>query len=460
MALNHEGRKQERLKVLVCAYACLLESGSPVSGGEATLGWSMVKQLARFHDVWVLTATSNRVGIEAEKEQRPVPYITFCYVDLPAFARPLLRFPGGVQLYAYFWQVRAYFAARKLHQQVKFDVFHHVTFANDWMASYVGALLPVPYLRGPGGGSHRTPPAFLREYTFSARMWERFRVFGQWVLRHDPIFMIGQRRAKALLLCNREAAEAVPKRFKNKVQLFPVNGFSDEDLRIISAGTTSGAAQGSQAGVEPPGVRTEQAQAGSAEAASVRRGLEVLSAGKLLGLKAFPLAIRAFARFAEHHADARFTIVGEGPERPRLEQLIRELGMEKQVRLTRWAPRHELLAMMRQCDVFLFPSLRDGGGAVVVEAMAAGRPVICMDLAGPGLHITPECGIKVTARSPREAIELMAQALETLHKDEELRLKMGHGGRLRAEQNYSWAHLGERLLKIYQEALGTRSCEA
>ena len=83
-----------------------------------------------------------------------------------------------------------------------------------------------------------------------------------------------------------------------------------------------------------------------------------------------------------------------------------------------------------------------------------------MDLAGPGLNITPECGIKVPARSPREAIELMGQALETLHKDRDLRLKMGHGGRLRAEQTYSWDHLGERLLKIYREALGTRSCEA
>lgn len=95
-----------------------------------------------------------------------------------------------------------------------------------------------------------------------------------------------------------------------------------------------------------------------------------------------------------------------------------------------------------------------------MEATAAGRPVIGMDLAGPGLRITPECGIKVPPRSPREAIELMTQVLETLHKDQDRRLRMGHGGRLRAEQIYSWDHLGERFLKIYREALGTRSCEA
>jgi len=115
---------------------------------------------------------------------------------------------------------------------------------------------------------------------------------------------------------------------------------------------------------------------------------------------------------------------------------------------------------MRHCDTFLFPSLRDGGGAVVVEAMAASKPVVCMDLAGPGMHVTEDCGIRIPPRSPDQAIELMTQALERLYQDRELRVKMGQAGRARAEQVYSWDHLGERLLKIYQEVLGAPSQEA
>jgi glycosyltransferase involved in cell wall biosynthesis len=72
--------------------------------------------------------------------------------------------------------------------------------------------------------------------------------------------------------------------------------------------------------------------------------------------------------------------VGDGPERARLEALIQNRGVGDCVHLQKWMPRSELLALMRECDVFLFPSLRHGGGAVVVEAMAAGRPV---DLYGP-----------------------------------------------------------------------------
>jgi glycosyltransferase involved in cell wall biosynthesis len=414
------------------------EEGAAVAGGEAVLGWNMVQQLGRYHRVWVLTSASNRPGIEAELQRQPEPGLTFVYVELPHWLRPFLAFLGGIQFYAYLWQIQAYLAARKLHAQVKFEAFHHLTYANDWMASYIGALLPVPYLRGPGGGAHRTPRAFLKEYSFLARVWERFRSLGQWVLRHDPVFLLGQRRARVILLCNREAADAVPTRLRGKVQLFPVNGISAEDLRIF-AGTNG------KRGPADERCRDRQELSETC--------FHVLSAGKLIGLKGHALAIRGVARVARRHSDLRFTIVGDGPERDRLENLIRELGLEKQVELKRWIPRQELLALMRHCDTFLFPSLRDGGGAVVVEAMAAGKPVICMDLAGPGLHITENCGIKIPPHSPDKAIELIAQAVERLYEDRNLRVMMGEAGRARAEEVYRWDHLGDRLLKIYQEVL-------
>ena len=441
MSPNAEGGRQRKLKVLACAYACVRESGSPVSGGEAVLGWNLARQLARFHDVWVLTATSNRSGIEAELQRRPVPNLTFHYVDLQGWMRPLLRFPGGLQLYAYLWQIRAYFAARQLHQQVKFDVFHHITFANDWMASYIGALLPIPYLRGPGGGAHRTPEGFLREYSFGARFWERFRSAGQWVLRRDPFFVRSQRRAGAILLCNREAAEAVPMPLRHKVQLFPVNGISAEDLRII-------------AGENGRECRTAEIVP-DAQAAS-RRPFEVLYAGKLLGLKGVALGIRGFAMFAQRHSDVKFSLVGDGPERARLETLIQELGVANCVHLQKWIPRSELLLQMRASDVFLFPSLRDGGGAVVVEALAAGKPVICMDLAGPGLHVTENCGIKIPPLSTHQTIKGIAEALERLYGDRELVARMGKAARQRAEEAYVLDKLGDRLRGIYERMLGVK----
>lgn len=65
--------------------------------------------------------------------------------------------PGGFQLYYYLWQIKAYLEACRHHRRPGFKIFHHITDANDWMASFLGAFLPTPYARGPKGGSHRTP---------------------------------------------------------------------------------------------------------------------------------------------------------------------------------------------------------------------------------------------------------------------------------------------------------------
>jgi glycosyltransferase involved in cell wall biosynthesis len=296
------------------------------------------------------------------------------------------------------------------------------------MASIIGALLPVPYVRGPGGGAHRIPKPFLKGFRLGSRLEEIRRSFGQWVFRHDPFFVLSQHRARVILACNREATEGVSARWRHKVQLLSVNGISGRELT------------------------SPQQQARSEKFA-------VLSAGRLVPLKGVDLALRAFAIFAQRRPEAEFTIVGKGPELNRLESLIHELGIEKQARIESWMPRERLLASMRSCDVFLFASLRDGGGLVVVEAMAAGKPVVCLDLGGPGLHVNEECGFKVPARDPGQAVSDMAVALEKLASDRNLCVQMGRAAFERARQVYDWDRVTERIIEAYEQALGVSVSE-
>ena len=412
-----------KLRILASAFTCCPPGSPGFGGGEDVLGWNLLQQIARFHEVWALASAKDRSAIESALNQDPVPNLNFHFVDLPYALRPLLRIQGGHQLYYYFWQVKAYFTAKKLHRRLGFDLFHHITYANDWMASFIGAFLPIPYVRGPGGGAHRTPQGFEQEYSARGRLWERFRSLGQWLSRHDPVFIRGQCRARAILACNRESISSTPKQWAHKLQEFPVNGISSEDLALTGNGN---------GGYD---------------------GFRVLSAGSLIRVKGFSLAIRAFKEFADKNPSSEFRIIGSGPEGPRLEAVIDRNQLRPKVKLIQAVPRDELLTEMASCDVFLFPSLRDGGGAVVIEAMSAGKPVVCLDTGGPGMHVTEECGIKIKPRSPDDAVHRLADALERLKQDEVLRLKLGRASRERAEQLYHWDRLGERLMKVYQQAL-------
>lgn len=409
------------MKVLVCAFACVKDPdrrfGSG-NGGEAILGKNIILQLNKFCEVFVLTHISNKEAIEKEELFSGTK---FYYSDLPKVFDFTKKW---IQIYAYLWQVKAYFLAKKLHQKINFDIFHHVTYANDWMASFIGALLPIPYIRGPGGGAHRIPKGFLKDFSFSEIIKEKIRSIGQWIFRHDLFFIIGQNRAKAILVCNKEAFNALPEKWQKKAHLFPVNGVSVFDLKLME-----------------PQDRKSNGE------------FSVLTAGKLIKLKGLNLVIKSFKIFHENNPQAKLIIAGDGPELQNLENLSKELKVEGAIVFLGWVERLKLLRAMTDCDIFLFLSLRDGGGNVVVEAMAAGKPIICFDLAGPGFHVDEKSGIKIKSKNSERAIGETAQALEKLYLDKELRDKLGSGAREKAEKEYSWDKLGDKLSEIYRKIL-------
>ena len=417
-------RAMTRRKVLLSAYACNPSGSLALHPGEDLTGWRFVEQAARFGDVWVLTHEYNREGVRAGLEACGPKGVRFHFLALPPPFRALYRVEFGQRIYYYLWQVAALGAARRLHREVGFDLAHHVTFGNDWIPSWIGAFLPVPYVHGPVGGGQRTPRPLLREYTAGGRLSEFGRTAAQWAGRRDPVRRRALGRARAILVCNRETRERIPAGDRGKVVEFPVNGIARADL----------------APPERP-----------AEAAGTFR---VLMAGRFHRLKGFGLGLRAFAAFAREFPGAELTVVGSGPEENRLRRTIEEAGLGSRVAMTSWMPRPGLLAAMAASDVFLFPSFRDGGGAVVVEAMAAGLPVVCLDSGGPGFHVRPGWGFKVAPGPPREVEVEIARALKVLARDPVLCRAMGRAARERAEDYYLWDRHGERLEAIYRTAWG------
>lgn len=422
--------KIDNLKILMSAFACDPNAGSGLGGGEDILGWNMIMQVSKFAKVHVLASPKNKKGIDDFFSKNKICDIYFYYIELPGIIRKpleLLWSHGGSQAYCYFWQIKAYFVAKKLHKINRFDIFHQVTYANDWMASYIGALLPIAYVRGPCGGAHKTPKAFLSEYDLKQRIWQYFRSFYQWLFRHDPFFIIGQKRAKKILVCNKEAFVQIPKKYVNKVEMMPVNGISQKDLDFLDSCN-----------------------------ANKSNNFLVLSAGRLFPIKGFKMVIKSFALFNKEYPNSNLLIVGDGPELKELKQLVEDCSIKNKVIFEQWMDREKLLFKMASCDAFVFLSLRDGGGAVVVEAMAASKPVICLDLAGPGFHISKDWGIKIKPDYPNQVISDVSKSLELLYKNKDTAKSIGVAARRRIEDFYLWDKLGDKMYGIYQKALNKK----
>jgi glycosyltransferase involved in cell wall biosynthesis len=415
----------KRLRVLVSAYACNPTSSFQLHPGEDITGWRLVGQIRRFHEVWVITHTYNRPGVEKAQAEGAYPDVHFHFLDLPRPLGALYKIDFGQRIYYYFWQFAAWRLARRLHREHRFDLAHHLTFGNDWIGSFIGAFLPVPYIHGPVGGGQRTPKPLLKEYTAYGRFAERARQTAQWGGRHDYIRRRCLRKAKAILVCNKETRAKIPEKDRGKVFYFPVNGMSQEDLARMPVSAPS----------DGP--------------------FEVLTSGRMHRLKGFALAVKAFALFAARHPDARFRIIGMGEQEPRLRALVAELGVQDKVTFVPWMARPDLLQAMSTADVFIFPSFRDGGGAVVVEAMAAGKPVVVLDSGGPGSHIEEAWGVKIAPGEPGVVVERFAEALIRLYEDSEYRRALGRAARRRVEEFYIYEREGERLQDIYRFALGS-----
>ena len=129
------------------------------------------------------------------------------------------------------------------------------------------------------------------------------------------------------------------------------------------------------------------------------------------------------------------------------------LGLGENVIFDKWMSRENLLNAIVTSDVFMFAGLRDGGGAVVVEAMSVGKPVVCLAIGGPEMHVDDCTGFKIAATTPEESINGMAEALVRLHNDESLLKLMGESAKEKARDFYLWDRAGDRLKSIYDQII-------
>jgi len=172
----------------------------------------------------------------------------------------------------------------------------------------------------------------------------------------------------------------------------------------------------------------------------------VVQVARLDALKDHLTAIRAFAQAVHTAPGLRLVLVGEGPEETAIRREIAAQDIGNRVSLL--GLRHDVPRLLKAADAFLLTSISEGIPLTIIEAMAAGLPVVATDVGGVS-EIVGQTGF----RAPAKDVDALASGLAQLAADRELRQRMGRAGRERAERTFSEQQNHAAYRKLYGQLL-------
>jgi alpha-maltose-1-phosphate synthase len=401
-------------------------------------GWCLFDALSRVADVHLVTHVRNEENIA----RTGLPRDRFTVLDNRAVERPLrwmadtlrgTREPGGVgqtlitafgsfAYYRFEQLVWRFFGARI--RAGEFDLVHRLTPLNPTMASLIAsrcAAAGVPFVIGPLNGGLPWP----RMYKSQRHQEREWLTYVRGVHRLMPGYAATRRNAAAILAGSRDTLLQIPEAYRAKCVYVPENG------------------------IEPRRFNT-------AVSGPVSTPLRIAFIGRMVPYKLPGVVLEAALPLLKQGLVA-LDFYGDGPELAGLRVKASKEGVETAVSFAGWVPHTELEARLAKTDVFAFPSIREFGGAVVLEAMAMGLVPIVVDYGGPGEHVSPTTGIALPLGPPAELVAHLRAALQRLLDAPATVRPMGERARARVLKSFTWEAKAAQVLEVYGWVLGRRA---
>jgi len=272
--------------------------------------------------------------------------------------------------------------------------------------------LSVPVVIGPLNGGMDYPPAFRRSESWISRA---ALVFARLLANAGNTLLPGKKQASIVLVANERTRRSLPSGIRGKV------------IELVENGIDVGIWQ-------------------SAPGTIVNAGPRFVFIGRLVDWKAVDVAIRALANVPSAELD----IIGDGPMRDEWRSLVAELGLKDRVHFSGWLTQSECAQCLQNSIALVLPSLYECGGAVVLEAMAMGKPVIATRWGGPADYLDDSCGVLVEPESYAGLVAGFAEAMRRLLDSPNLAQSMGAAGRARAVRDFNWQHKVDKMIGIYR----------
>lgn len=408
-----------RLRILVLA-----PDANPESISVNLVCYRHAEALARLHEVTLVAHSRNEKAVRgAQGPFHAVEAINMPWLDRvwDWSLRRIFKNNYNSRFLTAFWYPFSiafeWHAWRRMRSRIiagKFDIVLRLSPVNSVIPSAFPTFLrnlPTPFVIGPINGGLPWPKGFSQADNQKAgidnlRNMYRFLPFARSTYRRAAAIIAGSSQTYAEFAAHRE-----------KLFFVPENGVS----RSLCSGTLRACERDSK--------------------------LELIFVGGLIPLKACDLGLRAAASLLR--ADlARFTVVGDGPERDRLEQLAKSLGIENAVVFCGWLSHAEVLSRLRSADVMVFPSVRDFGGGVVFEALAAGAVPLVADFGGPGDIVHSEVGYKVPLKDESDFVLQMETILTDLAHNRDRLERLRRQGKVYAQEHLTWDAKAEIVTQI------------
>ena len=412
-------------RILLSAYQC-----GPGIGSVSQIGWHWYSHLAQRVSTTLVTHIRNREVLNAAGT--PLPDTEVIYIDTEWFAGPLYRiasrlFPksqhavfliSSLDYYIYDWVATKQLRARQA-QGEHWDIVHVPTPVSPQAATRLHRLKR-PVILGPWNGGLTSPPAFKTIMREDSSWLYPIRKLG----RLMDTFIGSTRQAAMILTATQATLKTIPRRYRSRCVPMLENGV---DLQLFSPAPWP----------QPP---------------TVDNPLRIIYVGRLIPAKGVTMLLAAVEQ-AKRNFPLQVVIVGDGPLKQELKVETAQRNLQDIVTFTGSLTPLEVAAQIRAAHIFCLPSVRESGGAVLLEAMASARPVVTIAFGGPAEIVDDKVGVGIPPDGQIAVIEGLIAAFSDLVQYPDIWRKRGERGRKRVEAHYTWDVKVDTAVELYYKVL-------
>jgi len=396
------------MRLLLSSIAC-----DPFGGSEGIYGWYVVSALAKEHECFVITGGDSMPSLRRAEEEGLIPAnLKFRFLGHPKQYHPnrlIARFQSWVRFFIFTQRLLA--SAKSWHAEVGFDLVQHITYTT-WRVASPLWKLGIPFIWGPLSGTELFPPSCHSTLSFSSRCFEIIRSIQSYLARISPAIHACAQSAFCIPVPHHQAQSFIQNLRGSKSGVVICHNFFFPEARMKALYTSR---------LSTPSVRP----------------LRAFAAGNLEGRKGIAIALQAIFLAKKAGVRIEYQVTSQGPELAHLQRLSKKLQLTDQVILGERFHAADFAAALATFDIVLLPSLRDGAGLSIMEAMLAGCVPIVADWCGPAEFVTPDCGYKIAVTDPLNMATEIARILCDLDKDRTLLKTKGDAASARIRSSYS-----------------------